>query len=53
MEMGVIVVLFVLVFYVCFNMLDDMIDYIFGCVFDLFGLDVGIVLCWGEEVLFV
>lgn len=50
-EMGVIVVLFVLVFYVCFVLFEQMIDYMFGCVFDLFDFDFCIVYCWKDSEL--
>jgi 4-hydroxy-3-polyprenylbenzoate decarboxylase len=50
-EMGAIVAPPVPAFYARPNTLDDMIDHTLGRVLDLFGLDAGTALRWGEEAL--
>ncbi|MCP1171393.1 UbiX family flavin prenyltransferase [Ralstonia chuxiongensis] len=50
-EMGAIVAPPVPAFYARPNTLDDMIDHTLGRVLDLFGLDAGTALRWGEHAL--
>ena len=50
-EMGAIVAPPVPAFYARPNTLDDMIGHTLGRVLDLFGLDAGTALRWGEEAL--
>lgn len=48
-EMGVIICFFLLVFYINFKFIDDIVDQFVGCVFDLFDLDWQDIWWWGED----
>lgn len=45
-EVGVIIVVFILVWYIWFDLLEEMVDFLVVCLFDGFEEDFVFLKCW-------